>query len=147
MKNNVKGMPGHSAYRIFLFFPFLIAILSIACKKNALTSTNVTAKNVVASLDCDFVVTTLAGTGLPGYVDGPANVAQFFYVYGICQKQQNSYVTEYAEQRIRSITPSGLVSTFTSTPGSIYAFLHPRDICYDPVSNCFYATDHHRILK
>jgi hypothetical protein len=147
MENIFKGMPKNPSYRFFLFLPSLIALFFTACKKNELTSKTATAKNAVASLDCDYVVTTLAGTGLPGYVDGPANLAQFFYVYGICQKQGSSYVTEYAEQRIRSITTSGSVSTFTSTPGSIFAFLHPRDICYDPVSNCFYATDHHRILK
>jgi hypothetical protein len=147
MKKSIMGMPGNPAYRLLLFLPLLTVFFFTSCKKNVPSSTNVTAKNVVASLDCDFVVTTLAGTCIPGYVDGAPNIAQFFYVYGICQKQGSSYVTEYGEQRIRSITTSGFVSTFTSTPGSIYAFLHPRDICYDPVSNCFYATDHHRILK
>jgi DNA-binding beta-propeller fold protein YncE len=126
---------------------FLIVFPFTACNKDPIDSKKVISKNETAFRSCDFVVTTLAGTGLPGYVDGAPAVAQFFYVYGICLKQGSAYLTEYAEQRIRSISPAGTVSTFTSTPGSVLAFLHPRDICYDPVSNCFYATDHHRILK
>ena len=92
MEKIIQGMPPNPAHRFFVFLSFFIAFSSTACKKDAADPTNVTAKNAVASLNCDFVVSTLAGTGLPGYVDGPANTAQFFlYLWHLSQARDCIY--------------------------------------------------------
>lgn len=130
---------------IKIIWGILLLTAFTACKKNSIDLKK-TSESALRT-GCDYVVSTLAGTGIPGYVDGPVSAAQFFYTYGICMKQQNAYVVEYGDQRVRAVTPAGSVSTFATTPGSIYAFLHPRDICYSPITHCFYVTDHHRILK
>ncbi|MBX0289566.1 hypothetical protein K3G63_03905 [Hymenobacter sp. HSC-4F20] len=57
------------------------------------------------------VVSTYAGTGGEGYVDGPVGTAQIYYPNGLATDAQgNVYVTQYGD-RIRKITPSGVVST------------------------------------
>ena len=56
----------------------------------------------------DGQVTTIAGTGLPGYKDGAANEAQFDTPCGIAvDKQGNIFVADTANDTIRKITPQG----------------------------------------
>ncbi|HEY6976232.1 MAG TPA: IPT/TIG domain-containing protein, partial [Chitinophagaceae bacterium] len=55
-------------------------------------------------------VSTLAGTGFPGYKDGPAVEANFFYPHGIAMDDQgNIYVSDFGNNRIRKISPDGNV--------------------------------------
>jgi sugar lactone lactonase YvrE len=61
----------------------------------------------------DGVVTTVAGTGTMGYVDGPANQACFSSPRGICiDSKGNLYVGDCWNHRIRKIDTDGMVSTF-----------------------------------
>ncbi len=66
------------------------------------------------------VVTTLAGTGVPGYQDGLAATAQFSSPAGIAIDQSgNLYVTDQNYNLIRMITPVGtnwVVSTIAGSP-------------------------------
>lgn len=58
------------------------------------------------------VVTTFAGSGAPGYVDGPATVAQFNAPRGVnVDTKGNVYVHDAGNHRIRKIAPDGVVST------------------------------------
>ncbi len=62
------------------------------------------------------VVTTIAGSGFPGYVDGSGSSPRFQIITGIAVDNQGViYVTERVG-RIRKITPSGTVTTFASNP-------------------------------
>jgi serine/threonine-protein kinase len=57
-------------------------------------------------------VSTLAGTGLPGYKDGPGAEAYFYYPRGIAMDaQENIYVSDFGNNRIRKISTDGNVST------------------------------------
>lgn len=57
-------------------------------------------------------VSTIAGTGALGYVDGGGDVAQFNYATGIAvDAQGNVYLCDQDNHRIRRITPSRLVTT------------------------------------
>ena len=55
----------------------------------------------------------LAGTGEPGFTNGPGTIAQFFNPEGIVvDKHGNVYVGDLSNNAIRKITPAGVVSTF-----------------------------------
>lgn len=63
-----------------------------------------------------YMVTTIAGTGVGGYKDGEADMAEFFHPYGICNDGKgNLYVTDYFNHRIRKIAPDGKVSTLAGS--------------------------------
>lgn len=58
------------------------------------------------------VVTTLAGNGSSGATDGPGSVAKFSASHGLAiDSQNNIYVADIGSNRIRKVTPSGVVST------------------------------------
>ena len=60
----------------------------------------------------DGQVTALAGTGEPGYRDGPALNAQFDVPIGVAVDENgNVYVVDSGAHRIRRISPEGVVST------------------------------------
>ena len=59
------------------------------------------------------MVSTVAGNGIPGYVDGPAATAEFNYPRGICiDPSGNLYIGDSWNHRIRKIDSSGEVSTY-----------------------------------
>ena len=101
-------------------------------------------------------VTTLAGNfwyggPLTGEVDGPANVATFDQPGELTSdKSGNIYVTDGANNRIRKITPAGVVSTFAGGDyyhfgqqdgqGTAALFFGPGAIASDTAGN-MYVTD------
>ncbi|HEY1662175.1 MAG TPA: choice-of-anchor Q domain-containing protein [Verrucomicrobiae bacterium] len=63
------------------------------------------------------VVSTIAGTGVSGYLDGPTNIAQFSSPAGITVDQSgNVYVAEQDYNTIRMIATNGIVSTIAGYP-------------------------------
>ncbi len=62
-------------------------------------------------------VSTVAGIGVAGYLDGPANVAQFSSPAGIAvDPSGNLYVAEQDYNTIRMISTNGMVSTIAGYP-------------------------------
>jgi serine/threonine protein kinase, bacterial len=99
------------------------------------------------------LVTTLAG-GKEGYADGTGTAAQFFSPSGVAvDGAGNVYVTDTYNQRIRKITPAGVVTTLAGSgatgPGNGgYAdgagttqalFNAPSGIAIDPSGNLYVA--------
>lgn len=82
-------------------------------------------------------VTTIAGTGEPGYKDGPANEAQFTLPIGVAVAENGVvYVVDSGANCIRRITRDGLVTTVAGSGREGYRdgdagqaeFFTPRDI-------------------
>jgi len=69
----------------------------------------------------DAVVTTLAGkSGAIGSTDGEGSEARFNHPWGICvDKSGNVYVVDRYSNTIRKISPTGTVTTFAGTPGTV----------------------------
>lgn len=68
------------------------------------------------------VVSTFAGSGILGYLDGPAASAQFNYHGQITSDAQNNlYLTDPENSCIRKITPEGIFSTIAGAPGRSYS--------------------------
>jgi ABC-type branched-subunit amino acid transport system substrate-binding protein len=64
----------------------------------------------------DGMVSTLAGTGSPGYADGPIATAQFYRPTGLAvHASGNVYVADGGNHRIRLIRPDGTVTTLAGT--------------------------------
>lgn len=69
------------------------------------------------------MVSTLAGTGEPGYVDGAGNIAQFNEAGDLeADINGNIYVADKLNDAVRKITPDGTVSTIIKTIGVQYPF-------------------------
>lgn len=67
------------------------------------------------------VVSTFAGSGIEGYVDGPGTTAQFSYDGQIVSDAQgNLFLTDPRNSCIRKISPTGVFSTIVGAPGETY---------------------------
>ncbi len=107
------------------------------------------------------VVSTFAGTGTAGFMDGMGNVAKFNFPYGVAvDSADNVYVTDKNNHRIRKITANSMgvveVSTLAGTGsngfidgvGDIARFDQPTGIAVDSSGNVYVAdSQNHRIRK
>jgi serine/threonine protein kinase, bacterial len=92
----------------------------------------------------------LAGTGSLGYYDAPAASAQFSSATGIAiDANGNILVADEANQRIRMISPAGLVSTIAGSgaaadvdgAGTAAQFYYPHGIAVDKKSGNIYVLE------
>ncbi len=103
------------------------------------------------------VVTTIAGSGVQGYLDATGTAAQFNNPRGIVvDSAGNLFVADGDIHRIRKITPAGVVTTFAGSgvggwadgTGTAAQLNTPNGIAIDSADN-LYVTDSssHRIRK
>ncbi|MEH3086034.1 MAG: NHL repeat-containing protein [Xylophilus ampelinus] len=105
----------------------------------------------------DGTVTTVAGTGILGYIDGSAAAAQFRFPAGVAlERNGNIVVADYDNSRIRRISTAGLVTTIAGTgasnsldgPVATAEFRTPTGIAVDSSGNIFVSDRFgHRIRK
>ena len=101
------------------------------------------------------VVTTVAGDGTSGYIDGVNNAARFADPYGITlDKDGNLIIADLSNNKIRMVaggqvsTIAGTSSGFADGPGSAAQFNQPTDVCMDAAGNIYVADlGNHRIRK
>jgi sugar lactone lactonase YvrE len=118
--------------------------------------------NVIRKIDPKGNVTTLAGTGQPGWKDGPGLEAQFNAPNGIAVGPDASvYVADALNHRIRKITSDGQVSTvagggptglgrgsFSDGPVDSARFNLPKGVAVAPDGTLYVAdTDNLRIRR
>jgi len=101
------------------------------------------------------VVSTFAGS-TSGYKDATGIAAQFYSPIGVAvDSESNVYVTDHGNQRIRKITPTGVVSTFagTGTPGhadgasNTAQFNYPSGVIVDSSGNIYVADTHNNRIR
>lgn len=103
------------------------------------------------------VVTTFAGSGAAGHVDGTGTAAQFNYPWGVAvDVSDNVYVTDSGSHVIRRITPSGVVTTvagvagaggFQDGPAASALFQNPAGLAVDGSGNIFVADYGNTVIR
>lgn len=106
--------------------------------------------NCIRKITPAGVVSTYAGTGAAGLVNGPVSTAQFFGPADVAvDGQGNVLVAEYANNCIRKITPAGMVSTLAGAGTAGFAdggaaaakFNHPNGLAVD-AQGVLYVSDY-----
>jgi hypothetical protein len=91
-----------------------------------------TNNNQIRKIDSFGVVSTLAGTGGYGFVDGPGTTARFRHPFGVAvDGLGNVYVADTENFRIRKIDSFGVVSTLGGPGGN------PFEVAVDGSGNVF----------
>lgn len=114
------------------------------------------ANNRIRKVSSTGVVSTLAGSS-SGYADGTGAAAQFNYPMGVAVDSAGVvYVADSSNQRLRAITPAGVVTTvagstsgFADGSNTAARFNSPQGLTIDPLGTTLYLADYnnHRIRK
>jgi len=112
--------------------------------------------NAVRKVTSGGIVTTLAGNGTLGYVDGTGAAAQFYSPQGLAvDASGNVFVADYGNNIIRKITPAGVTTSLAGSGNAGYAdgtgnlavFKSPRGITIDGSGNLYVADLGNNIIR
>lgn len=101
-------------------------------------------------------VTTIAGSGTPGFANGTGTAAQFNRPKGIAiDNAGDLIVADRSNHRIRKVTPAGVVTTIagSGTAGSLNAtgtaaqFNFPVSVAVDDTGNIFVADNNNNLIR
>ncbi|ESU23988.1 hypothetical protein FEDK69T_10480 [Flavobacterium enshiense DK69] len=111
----------------------------------------------IRKIGTDGQISTFAGSGTAGFLDDTGIAAKFYYPAGMAiDSNDNLYVADYSNHRIRKITPGGVVTTYAglATAGSndgnvsVAKFNGPTGVGVDASGNVFVADyGNHKIRK
>ncbi|HJP62768.1 MAG TPA: putative Ig domain-containing protein, partial [Mucilaginibacter sp.] len=103
------------------------------------------------------LVSTFAGTGATGSLNGASTTATFFHPTGVTvDAAGNVYVADHDNNVIRKITPNGTVSTFAGLAGSPGAnngngtsarFSGPTYLAADALGNIYVADNNNQMVR
>lgn len=115
-----------------------------------------TENGVIRKITTAGVVSTLAGNGIHGFKDSTAADSEFIGPSGIAvDAAGNVYVGDYQNNRIRKITPGGIVSTlagngnagFKNGSGSAAEFNAPVGVAVDASGNVYVADAGNNMIR
>jgi len=106
-------------------------------------------------------ISTLAGDGMKGYSGdgGPAALARLYYAEGVAiDAAGNLYIADTYNDRIRKVTPQGIISTVVGNgsqgysgdggPATLAQLSYPKAVAFDAAGNLYIADfDNNRIRK
>ena len=98
-----------------------------------------TANNRIRRIDLSGTITTIAGNGIGGFSGdgGPATQAQLQQPYGIAvDPAGNLYIADLGNNRIRKVSPNGIIATFPPSPLTLTA---PRNVALDAAGDLYIA--------
>ncbi|MSP92862.1 MAG: hypothetical protein EXR79_13830 [Myxococcales bacterium] len=104
----------------------------------------------------DGTVTTLAGSGVGGFTDGPAAAAHFLFPQGVVvDKWGTVWVADTGNHRIRKVLPDGVTFTFAGSgtqgwldgAGPIARFSSPVDVAIDSQGNLYVADSSNQRIR
>ncbi|MGV3697822.1 Ig-like domain-containing protein, partial [Flavobacterium sp.] len=135
--NNPKGMAIDAAGNIYIADTF---------------------NNRIRKITSSGVVTTIAGDGTAGYLDGQGTAARFNNPYGLTvDASGNIYVADTKNHRIRKISAGGTVTTvagyllsgYVDGAPTVARFKNPQGIAIDNATGILYVVDttNNRIRK
>ena len=103
----------------------------------------------IRKLDASSTVSTIAGSGTLGYLDGTGLGTRFYYPAAMAiDSNDNLFIADYSNHCIRKITPLGVVSTYAGIGGSsgnidgniaVAKFNGPTGLCFDNIGNLYIA--------
>ena len=138
------------------FFRLLVASTLVtsllACKKHDV----ITVAPPTPPPPLTFTVTTLAGGSATGYAEGTGAAAQFNNAIDLAVDQQgNVYVIDDVNQRIRKVTPAGVVSTLAGSgltgradgAGTTAQFNNPSGIAVDAQGLVYVADSNNSLIR
>jgi len=102
-----------------------------------------------------FYVSTLAGNGTAGGVNGTGSAATFNGPTGITLVSGNVFIADRTNNLIRKITPAGVVTTFagSGSPGLVNgtgtsaSFSGPNGLCADASGNIYVADAGNHVIR
>lgn len=101
-------------------------------------------------------VTTFAGSGVMGAVDGKGTAARFSYMMGVAvDARGNVYVADSHNNLIRKIRADGVVTTLAGTgevgsvdgKGVTASFFNPGGVAVDQHGNVYVADTHNSLIR
>lgn len=102
----------------------------------------------VRKVDRYGIITTIAGTGSPGFSGdgGPAASAQLQFPYGLAVDLAGYvYIADLGNQRVRRVSPDGAIATYAGNEAPLLA---PRNVAVDGAGNLYVSEfTGHRIRK
>ena len=103
---------------------------------------------ILNTADAQYSVSTYAGTGAAGLINGTLTTAQFTNSFGICRDNSGTiYIADNGNNCIRKITTAGIVSTYAGSATAGYIdgnattalFNNPTGVCADDSGNVYVA--------